>query len=163
MSASAFSERRDEPGTFDVGAEALRRAAATVAALSPEQRDDLVAGRAQLVLQPVARSADTAMATGVLEEEPDTAPVVRAGRRAPDPELVAAAVRAIRGLSTPAEVAEHLDRHRYSVPALREIALALGPTVSTRARNRAGWEHNIVEGTAGYRARSAAMSGGAWS
>jgi hypothetical protein len=35
--------------------------------------------------------------------------------------------------------------------------------VSTAARNRAGLEHNIVEGTAGYRARSAAMSGGAWS
>jgi len=72
-------------------------------------------------------------------------------------------VRAIRALHTPGEVAEYLDRHRYPVPALREIARALGPTVSTTARDRAGLERNIVEGTAGYRIRSAAMSGGAWS
>jgi hypothetical protein len=144
-----------EPQTAGhVAAAALRVAAAAVAGMSPEQLAELAAGRARLVLQPVA--PDPA-------PEPDTAPIVRAGRPGPDPEVVGSAVRAIRGLSTPGEVAAHLDRHRYPVPALRQIARALGPTVSTAARNRAGLERNIVEGTAGYRARSAAMSGGAWS
>jgi hypothetical protein len=136
-----------------VAAAALREAAAAIAAMSPEQLADLAAGRARLVLEPLAPAAD---------DEPDTAPV-RSARRIPDPDVVVSAVRAIRDLDTPGEVAEHLNRHRYPVPALRQIARALGPTVSTTARNREGLERNIVEGTAGYRARSAAMSGGAWS
>jgi hypothetical protein len=149
----------DQRAATGVAAAALREAAAAIAAMTPGQLADLAAGRARLVLQPVApaprREPDA--------DETDTAPVVRAGRRPADPEVVGSAVRAIRGLSTPGEVAEYLDRHRYPVPVLRQIARALGPTVSTAARNRAGLERNIVEGTAGYRARSAAMSGGAWS
>jgi hypothetical protein len=80
----------------------------------------------------------------------------------PDADAIGPAVRAILDLRTPREVADHLDRHRYPVPALKQIVRALGPTVSTAARNRAELERNIIEGTAGYRTRSAAMSGGAW-
>ena len=48
------------------------------------------------------------------------------------------------------------------MPVLREIARALGPTVSAAGRNSDDLIRNIVEGTAGFRIRSAAMSGGAW-
>jgi hypothetical protein len=150
-----------------MAAAALREAAGVLARLTPDQLADLAAGRARLVYE---RGGD---ATDELGEAPVPVAVpaaratpVRPARRgadAPDPEVVEEAVRTIRGLHTPGEVAEHLHRRRYPVPILRQIARALGPTVSTAARDRAGLERNIVEGTAGYRTRSAAMSGGAWS
>ncbi|HZG90487.1 MAG TPA: hypothetical protein VEZ42_09780 [Pseudonocardia sp.] len=134
-----------------LAAAALRAAAAAVGGLTPAQLADLAAGRARLVFEPVDRA--------------DPAPGRRPGSalRDPDPEVVGSAVRAIRDLHTPDEVAEHLRQGNYPVPVLRQIARGLGPTVSTAARNRAGLERDIVEGTAGYRTRSAAMSGGAWS
>jgi hypothetical protein len=149
--------------TFTVAAAALREAAAALGAMTPAQLADLAAGRARLVLQPV-EPADHAVADhAVVADLPEPRAPRRAGSPEPDPDVIGSAVRAIQDLQTPGEVAEHLRHHRYPVPALRQIARALGPTVSTAARNRAGLEHNIVEGTAGYRARSAAMSGGAWS
>jgi hypothetical protein len=45
---------------------------------------------------------------------------------------------------------------------LKQIARGLGPTVSTTGRTKAQLRRDIVEGTAGFRERSAAMSGGAW-
>lgn len=139
----------EQAGAGALATAALREAARLVAGLTPEQLVELAEGRARFVYEPTA---------------PASAP---APRRPPadaaDPDAVGAAARAIRELRTPREVAEHLDRHRYPVPVLKRIARALGPTVSTAARTRAGLERDIVEGTAGYRTRSAAMSGGAWS
>jgi hypothetical protein len=78
---------------------------------------------------------------------------------------VEAAVSAISGLGSRDEVADYLaarDRE-LTVPVLREVARRLGPTVSASATSKAGLKRNIVEGTAGFRERSAAMSGGgAW-
>uniref|UniRef100_UPI001BDCFF26 hypothetical protein n=1 Tax=Pseudonocardia lacus TaxID=2835865 RepID=UPI001BDCFF26 len=128
-----------------------------VAELTPGQLAELAAGRARFVYEATAATGDPTPAAAPVPPSPRRPPA------APDPDVVGTAVRAIRELHTPREVAEHLDRHRYPVPALKQIARALGPTVSTAARNRADLERNIVEGTAGYRARSAAMSGGAWS
>ena len=141
--------------TFNTAAAALREAAATLGALSADQLAALAAGRARLVFQAVDGAGDA--------EPAGTAPVRAARRATPNPEVIGLAVRTLRGMGTPGEVAEYLRAHRYPVPALRQIARELGPTVSTAARDRAGLERNIVEGTAGYLARSAAMSGGAWS
>jgi hypothetical protein len=78
---------------------------------------------------------------------------------------VDAAVCAINALSSREEVDGWLtarDRE-LTVPVLREVARRLGPTVSASATSKAGLKRNIVEGTAGFRERSAAMSGGgAW-
>jgi hypothetical protein len=74
-----------------------------------------------------------------------------------------APVAEINRLISPAAVADYLERERFTVPVLRQIARALGPTVSGVGRNRDDLSRNIVEGTAGFRIRSAAMSGGAWS
>jgi hypothetical protein len=78
---------------------------------------------------------------------------------------VAAAVADISALGSRDEVAAYLrarDRE-LSVPALRQIARGLGPTVSVAARSKADLHRNIVEGTAGFRERSAAMAGrGGW-
>ena len=68
----------------------------------------------------------------------------------------------INRLTSPAAVADYLARERFTVPVLREIARALGPTVSSAGRSKDELSRNIVEGTAGFRIRSAAMSGGAW-
>jgi hypothetical protein len=78
---------------------------------------------------------------------------------------VAAVVADISALSSRDEVTAYLrarDR-QLSVPALRQIARGLGPTVSAAARSKADLHRNIVEGTAGFRERSAAMAGrGGW-
>lgn len=110
--------------------------------LSPEQLRDLAEGRGRLVYAPCA-------------------PPVRARRPAPVVD-VGADVEAIRGMRTRTEISEYLADRRFTVPVLRELARALGPTVSTAGRNRGELVHGIVEGTVGFRARSAALSGGAW-
>ncbi|MCW2718727.1 MAG: hypothetical protein QOG20_2340 [Pseudonocardiales bacterium] len=130
---------------------ALRHATGVLNSLTPEQLADLAAGRARLVFRP----------------EP---PATRRTRRpvTPEPERssdVATAVETINRLADPAEVDDYLRRHdgRFTLPVLREIARGLGPTVRANGRNKTELRRDIVAGTAGYRTRSAAMSGGAWS
>jgi len=61
-------------------------------------------------------------------------------------------------------VADYLSAHdgRLTVPVLKQVARRLGPTVAT-GRSKAELKRNIIEGTAGFRERSMAMSRGAWS
>jgi hypothetical protein len=168
---SGAAEQPGAPGPAGeaaLAAAALREAARLVSGLTPEQLVELAAGRARLAYEPAAELTN-ALTSAPTTAEPAAAPTApaprRPGRRAPmipDADAIGPAVRAILDLRTPREVADHLDRHRYPVPALKQIVRALGPTVSTAARNRAELERNIIEGTAGYRTRSAAMSGGAW-
>ena len=127
--------------------EALRRATAFLDTLDPAQLEDLAAGRARLELRlqvPAARRP-------------------RAEFR-PSAE-VATAIETINQLVDPSEVDDYLRRHdaRFTLPVLKEIARGLGPTVRGAGRNKAELRRDIVAGTAGYRTRSAAMSGGAWS
>jgi hypothetical protein len=75
---------------------------------------------------------------------------------------VAAAVERINALPTPADVENYLKDRRFTVSVLKQIARALGPTVLATGRNKAEVRRDIVAGTAGFRSRSAAMSGGAW-
>jgi hypothetical protein len=124
----------------------LAHVTAVLAELSSAQLDDLAAGRGRLVFRP-----ETAARTRRLEPPP------------PAGADVSAAVAEINLLSCPAEVADYLQRERFTVPVLREIARALGPTVASTGRSKDGLIRDIAEGTAGYRIRSAAMSGGAWS
>ena len=76
---------------------------------------------------------------------------------------IEAAVADINGFTKPGEVADYLQsRAEFTVPVLKEIARALGPTVNSTGRTKAQLRRDIVEGTAGFRVRSAAMSEGAW-
>ena len=113
--------------------------------LSTAQLEDLAAGRGRLVFRPEtgprSRRADAELSTGT---------------------QVSLAVAEINGLTSPAAVADFLARERFTVAVLREIARSLGPTVSSAGRSKDELCRNIVEGTAGFRIRSAAMSGGAW-
>jgi hypothetical protein len=122
----------------------LAHVTAVLDELSTAQLEDLAAGRGRLVFRP------------------ETGP---RNRRA-DAELsgtqVTLAVTEINGLTSPAAVADFLARERFTVAVLREIARNLGPTVSSAGRSKDELCRNIVEGTAGFRIRSAAMSGGAW-
>lgn len=134
-----------------VTAAALERVACTLHELSDAQLHDLAAGRGRLVFTP------------------DVAPSRRrasggrdAGRAADLPDALAAEVAAIGRMTTTVEVAAHLNDRRFTVPVLRALARALGPTVPATGRNRSELVHGIVEGTVGFRARSAALSGGAW-
>jgi hypothetical protein len=125
---------------------ALRRALAT---LSPEDLAAVAAGRARLEVRPVApRAPRRAPATPVPAHDPDVD--------------VAAAVERINALRTPADVESYLKDRRFTVSVLKQIARALGPTVLATGRNKAEVRRDIVAGTAGFRSRSAAMSGGAW-
>lgn len=75
-----------------------------------------------------------------------------------------ATVAAIKALGSRAEVADYLRAHdaRLTVPVLKQVARRLGPTVASTGRSKAELKRNIVEGTAGFRERSHAMSRGAW-
>jgi len=120
-------------------AEALER---VLSDLSPEQLRALAEGRGRLVFTPCA------------------APT-RPRRAAPAVDL-SGDVEAIRAMDTRDGITAYLADRRFTVPVLRALARALGPTVPATGRNRAELVHGIVEGTVGFRARSAALSGGAW-
>jgi hypothetical protein len=125
---------------------ALRRALAT---LSPEDLAAVAAGRARLEVRPVAPSA---------RRRPPATPVP-----ARDHELdVATAVERINALPTPTAVEDYLKDPRFTAAVLKQIARALGPTVLATGRSKAEVRRDIVAGTVGFRSRSAAMSGGAW-
>jgi hypothetical protein len=134
-------------------AAALQQAAALLNDLTAQQLEDLACGRGQLVFQPDALRASRRA----------TSPRARCSPRAGGA-AVTAAVEAINQLATPGEVADYLQMHdrTLTVPVLKEVARALGPTVSASAGSKAELKRNIVAGTAGFRQRSAAMSRGAW-
>jgi hypothetical protein len=131
---------------------ALQKAAALLESLSREQLEDIASGRGTLVYRP-------GPARQIRRDVVDR-PVDR-----PAGVDVAEAVADINRLTTPAQVASYLQEHaaRFTVPVLKEIARGLGPTVNSTGRTKAQLRRDIVEGTAGFRVRSAAMSGGAWS
>jgi hypothetical protein len=142
----------DPPDPAQLAALALRQVAELLGRLDPEQLAALAAGRGRLVFQPEAPA----------EASP------RASRPAP---LASAecgeldeTVRAIKALVSRSEVADYLRTHdgRLTVPVLKQVARRLGPTVAT-GRSKAELKRNIIEGTAGFRERSMAMSRGAWS
>lgn len=158
-------------------AAAMQRAITTLQQLSSAQLEDLAQGRADLVFrsaQEPGTEERVSPATGEATEPPARHVHVPERHHRPrarprvhadaDPEVVAAA-GAIRAMSTPAEVAAYLQDNdrRFTTPVLREIARVLGPTVSATVRSKAELKRNIIAGTAGFRTRSAAMSGGAWS
>lgn len=129
---------------------ALQHATEMVRTLTPQQLDDLAAGRGELIFRRAPHAASTRSSTPT---------------RRPRPEVdVSADVSEINRLGTPGEVDDYLHQHdaRFTVPVLRQIARALGPTVPTTGRTKAEIRRDIVAGTAGFRTRSAAMSGGAW-
>ncbi len=113
--------------------------------LTEQQLRDLAEGRGRLVFTPCARPRRTSI--------PALADVA---------DGLADEVAAIRAMTTTTQVAAYLAERRFTVPVLRALARTLGPTVSASGRNRAELVHGIVEGTVGFRARSAALSGGAW-
>jgi len=142
---------------------ALRRVLATLST------DDLVAvatGRARLELCHV----------GPVQPDPaqlrlDGEPTPARSRRSPATPVPArahgvdvdAVVARINELPTPSAVEEYLQEPRFTAPMLKQIARALGPTVLATGRTKAEIRRDIVAGTVGFRSRSAAMSGGAWS
>jgi hypothetical protein len=134
------------PAPSAVREAALAHVSAMLNELTSSQWEDLAAGRARLVFR---------AASGSRARRPDPTDPAGAG--------LAAAVAEINRLSSPSEVAGYLREQRFTAPALRDIARALGPTVSTTGRSKDDLIRDIVAGTAGYRVRSAAMSGGAWS
>jgi hypothetical protein len=125
---------------------ALQKAVAVLESLSREQLEDIASGNGSLVYRP---GPARPMRREVVHRELNVD--------------IAAAVAEINRFTTPGEVANYLQsRVEFTVPVLKEIARALGPTVSTAGRTKSQLRRDIVEGTAGFRVRSAAMSGGAW-
>ena len=128
---------------------ALQKAVALLESLSREQLEDIASGEGKLVYRP-----------GPVRPARRERPVAH---RPTGVDITAAAVD-INRLATPGEVAAYLQERsaEFTVPVLKEIARALGPTVNSTGRTKAQLRRDIVEGTAGFRVRSAAMSGGAW-
>jgi hypothetical protein len=127
---------------------ALKKAVALLESLSREQLEDIASGNGKLVYRPGPPR-----------------PLHREVVHRPLSVDIAGAVADINRLATPGEVAAYLQSRaaEFTVPVLKEIARALGPTVNSTGRTKAQLRRDIVEGTAGFRVRSAAMSGGAWS
>lgn len=138
--------------------------AAALDTLSVDELRALAEGRGRLVFSPETPAPVTAPATAT---GPQRAVAHRATRRPASRAKavvvdVTADVTAIHACATPEEVRAHLAERRFTVPVLRQLARALGPTVPASGRSRAELVHAIVEGTVGFRARSHALSGGAW-
>jgi hypothetical protein len=125
---------------------ALRRVLAT---LSPEDLTAVAAGKARLEV--------CHLAPGARRRAPATP--VPARDHGVD---VPSAVERINTLPTPAAVEDYLKDPRFTVSVLKQIARQLGPTVLATGRSKAEVRRDIVAGTVGFRSRSAAMSGGAW-
>ncbi|HCT79992.1 MAG TPA: hypothetical protein DGT23_26195 [Micromonosporaceae bacterium] len=70
------------------------------------------------------------------------------------------ALEEIRGLETATEVIDYLERKKFKQAELKQIAKAIGPTVSQTGTKNDDIRRNIAEGTAGFRERAAAM--GSW-
>ena len=145
---------------------AVRRVLET---LSAEEVVAVATGRAELELRRVGIAQPDAAQLGLYADLPVTRPERRRRRRpaTPVPERdhgveVSAAVARINTLSSPTAVEEYLQDPRFTVAVLKQIARALGPTVLSTGRSKAEVRRDIVAGTAGFRSRSAAMSGGAW-
>jgi hypothetical protein len=133
----------------ELAALALRQVGELLGRLDDNQLVALAEGRGQLVFRPAA---------------PDLTRSSRPRPAATEPGDLDATVSAIRALGSRAEVADYLRAHdgRLTVPVLKQVARRLGPTVAT-GRSKAELRRNIIEGTAGFRERSMAMSRGAWS
>lgn len=133
----------------ELAALALRQVGELLGRLDDDQLVALAEGRGQLVFRPAV---------------PDPARSSRPRPAAAEPGDLDATVSAIRALGSRAEVADYLRAHdgRLTVPVLKQVARRLGPTVAT-GRSKAELRRNIIEGTAGFRERSMAMSRGAWS
>ena len=127
---------------------ALQKAVVLLESLSREQLEDIASGEGKLVYQP--SPARQMRRREVVHRDTSVD--------------IAAAAADINRLATPGEVADYLQSRsvEFTVPVLKEIARALGPTVNSTGRTKAQLRRDIVEGTAGFRVRSAAMSGGAW-
>jgi hypothetical protein len=127
---------------------ALQKAVALLETLSREELEDIASGDGKLVYQP---GPERSMRRREVVHRPLNVDI-------------AGAVADINRFATPAEVTDYLQRRsvEFTVPVLKEIARALGPTVNSTGRTKAQLRRDIVEGTAGFRVRSAAMSGGAW-
>jgi hypothetical protein len=132
--------------------------------LSVDELRALAEGRGRLVFSPEtpAAEAPSGPVTGpqrAVPHRPSRRPTARPTAVVVD---VTADVAAIHGCATPEEVRAYLAERRFTVPVLRQLARALGPTVPASGRSRSELVHAIVEGTVGFRARSHALSGGAW-
>lgn len=151
--------------------------AATLNTLSTDQLRALAEGRGRLVFSSGVTGADVpgpdVARSGTVRPDVTSTGAMRAiahrpaARPASRPQPVPVPgleedVAAIRALTTPDDVRGYLASRRFTVPVLRQLARALGPTVPASGRNRAELVHGIVEGTVGFRARSRALSGGAW-
>lgn len=133
---------------------ALQKAVALLESLSREQLEAIASGEAKLVYE---------------TSQPPQPPQARQMRKRdvaqrPTGVDVEAAAADINRLATPGEVADYLQSRgvEFTVPVLKEIARALGPTVNSTGRTKTQLRRDIIEGTAGFRVRSAAMSDGAW-
>jgi hypothetical protein len=128
---------------------ALQKAVVLLESLSREQLEAIASGQGKLVYQ-----------------QPEPARPVRREvvHRPPSNVDIAGAAADINRLATPGEVSEYLQSRgaELTVPVLKEIAKALGPTVNSTGRTKTQLRRDIIEGTAGFRVRSAAMSDGAW-
>jgi hypothetical protein len=133
----------------ELAALALRQVGELLGRLDDDQLVALAEGRGQLVFRPAV---------------PDPTRPSRPRPAATEAGDLDATVSAIRALGSRAEVADYLRAHddRLTVPVLKQVARRLGPTVAT-GRSKAELKRNIIEGTAGFRERSMAMSRGAWS
>jgi hypothetical protein len=146
-----------DPGRLAV--EALKQVTAVLGKLTVEELQDLVAGRGQLVYQ----SAEALVPAKGSRRRSPTAPKARVvvNPRAVF-DAVAAAVE-IRQMATAQEVVAHLENGGFTISKLKDLALAIGPTVVLTGRKKDEIIRDIADGVAGYRQRSSAISEGAWS
>jgi hypothetical protein len=136
---------------------AVQQIAKVLDKLTEDQLADLAEGRAHVEF----RSQDA-----VISSSRTRSSSARGSRTAPSRASVDidGEVKAIKAMRTSAEVRAYLDANdkRLTLTVLKDLARALGPTVSATGSRKDVLKANIVEGTAGFRERSNAVFEGGW-
>ncbi|MDQ7908577.1 hypothetical protein RB614_29005 [Phytohabitans sp. ZYX-F-186] len=133
-----------------LAASALKQIFQALGRLTEEELTDLAEGRVRVQL--TARPALTAAGA---------TPTRSRSKAKVDVERVA---ETIRDLHTTEEIEAYLEENDkvFTVSVLKEIAKALGPTVSKAGTRKADIKQNIVRGTIGFRQSSAMVGTGAY-
>ena len=133
---------------------ALQQIAKVLDKLTEDQLTELAEGRAVVEF----RSGGVTIGSGRARSSGATP-----GRAAPKVDIdVEAIAGEIKVLTTSDEVRAYLDGTKFKLAELKEIARALGPSVSATGRTMAIQKENIVDGTVGFREGATAVFPRGW-
>lgn len=137
-----------------LAASALKTIFTDLSKLTVDELTDLVEGRTRVLLRPIDHVPTARVASVSTAKRTKSVSAV-------DIDQVA---KTIIAFSTPDEVMTYLDQNdkAFTVPVLKGIANALGPTIPKLGSTKAALKRSIAQGTAGFQRSSTVVRQGSW-